>query len=1529
VTTPERKPGLELKLKLPAIWPHVQRWPGLVWRGVRAVDVRKPVHAAVIGVTLASILAPVAAWMADNERYRVADTALVSNPSPYLSDKLTYDDSKRANLFNGGAVEPQNTMQMGAGGTGRESKQPYSATLPDQASQGIVVSDTTSGVGVTMTPQFGLMDGKARSGHVVYPLKDDPGQLVFTPKGNGLKEDILLTHSPGDRAQYDYALNVPDSLVAKILPDGGVGFYSGDQTLFGNMSFGSDKDREMVEKARRNAVKNFLMFEIPAPVVKQSPGAASAVKARFQMQGGVLSVIVHGLDKAKYPLSIDPTFVITTQSDFLLGRIEDNIKVTNNVDGELNRATITSGLIDSSGWQCTSGTATADCTTTVSLLPNAGNCATQTDYNFSLTAYNGFLYLAGGGNGGSTFSCYVPLNSNGTLGTWAATTTTFPTGRTGSVMVGYNGYIYVMGGEDANGGHQFTTVEYAPVTSTGDITATWLTGSAMTVGRAYFGAVVYNDYIYACAGATKKNNGTLVSSCELVNINANGSLGTWTTTGATSLTGASAARDRFSMVAYNNWLYIAGGFDGTNALSDVQLASIKSDNTMNSWSTTTALPGVRRSNGIAAEQGYLYLFGGCTAAPACSTSNDLATTVYAPIHADGTIGTWDTSASLTVARFYNGGASYNGYIYSIGGCVLEPANNNNCISGNEKGDSQYAHINQTPGDVIAPATAGNDGDTSNGQAVLAYNGYLYAAGGCQGTNCGTAIGTTRYAQINDDGSVGTWNAGGALPSSNLRFGGAMVGFGGRIYYLGGETSGGTAGQTNVYSATLSSGNPTWSAEANTFATGRYWLAATTWANYMYITGGQGTGGPFNTTEYTQIDSNGHPAAPANCVSNGGTLGGTNSAWCKIWTTTTSNNFTTARYGHAGIAYDGYLYVIAGYDGSNLLDTVYRSSINSADGYPGAFSNSGQTSLPANGTDTNIGHAFISAAIHNSVLYLFGGIRNGTNPASAVAYATVDSSGNVGSWTRSARTLGTARWGAGGTSYNGMLYTAGGCTSASTTCAAYLQSAEYAEVRNGGRGMNGVTAANTNPWTSQASPAVTARADFPLVAYNGFLYAVGGCSTYSSGVCSATGNLLTTIYKAAIGADGSVGTWATTTTALPEGRAGHGAAVYNGRLYIFGGVTAVSAGVYTYSNAVKYVSIASSGDITASFTTSGNTLPASIAFFGTTTANGFVYVVGGYDGSNRKSDISYATISTVDGSVASWSTTSSAFTTARQDLTAIAYNSNMYVIAGYDGTNTLGDIQYASLNASTGAPGTFKYTTYQDQKGRARQAVSGNGYMYFLGSENSVTDAFYADINANGTLGNLYRPSTGGMAASTNHAHGGAVFYNGFIYSVGGCTLSSGTCSTANATVEYVGQKANARIGHYSKLFDTQVDTAPAQITVQGTGQYSAIMRTAGSGSTTLGQAQVVNPMYAGVNYTLLALDGSGNNVGIASKYYIFLALDDSQTGAFPDTGSTATDIDITYHANPGRRLRHGASFTNTGCSGTAAATQGCVLDTAP
>ena len=83
--------------------------------------------------------------------------------------------------------------------------------------------------------------------------------------------------------------------------------------------------------------------------------------------------------------------------------------------------------------------------------------------------YNGYVYVMGGynnsvGNYSTVYS--APLNSNGSVGTWN-TTTALPQNIYFATSVEYNGYVYVMGGDD--GSSVLTTVYYAPLNTNGTL----------------------------------------------------------------------------------------------------------------------------------------------------------------------------------------------------------------------------------------------------------------------------------------------------------------------------------------------------------------------------------------------------------------------------------------------------------------------------------------------------------------------------------------------------------------------------------------------------------------------------------------------------------------------------------------------------------------------------------------------------------------------------------------------------------------------------------------------------------------------------------------------------------------------------------------------------------------------------------------------------------------------------------------------------------------------------------------------------
>jgi hypothetical protein len=255
--------------------------------------------------------------------------------------------------------------------------------------------------------------------------------------------------------------------------------------------------------------------------------------------------------------------------------------------------------------------------------------------------------------------------------------------------------------------------------------------------------------------------------------------------------------------------------------------------------------------------------------------------------------------------------------------------------------------------------------------------------------------------------------------------------------------------------------------------------------------------------------------------------------------------------------------------------------------------------------------------------------------------------------------------------------------------------------------------------------------------------------------------------------------ATFNTGFTQARYGHSSVAYNGYLYVIGGISSTSFNdctVALYCNGVQYAPINSNGTIGAWHYTHANTDDSTTFVAGFTQPryghtsvvyNGYLYVIGGLSGtsandctatSNYCNGVQYAPINS-NGTVGTWSYTTS-FTAARQHHSSVAYNDYLYVIGGIGNTSqdcspTCNGTQYAAINAN-GTIGTWHYTDTSVDRGAGatfsagftwprygHTSVAYNGYLYVIGGFSSngndcpssyCNGVQFALINANGTIG---------------------------------------------------------------------------------------------------------------------------------------------------------------------------------------------------
>ncbi len=1401
-------------------------------------------------LVVASIILPVVQSVVAANRYHISHdkAALLDRVNKKLEDKLDFDVEKQVYHFNqagntqGSGKDPLKQLQKSTvGGSGAKL---YSVDIPRDLSKGITYYDNQQDLQFTMTPAFDAFQGEKQDGRLIYPLKGVAGQAVYTIKNNGLKEDILLDKAPeGGKLSMRFNLNLPKTLEARIIPHTqDVGIYSADPTLFGNISYGSDADRQSVMRARESSPKNYLVFAIPAPIIKQTNKAGEQVGAAYEVSNNTLTLHASNLQYGSYPLTIDPSVVITSATDFTDGNNESNIDIS---PDQINRGGLTGGTIGT--WATT------------------GAGFTTARYFQGQAVFNGYVYISGG-LGGSVQSDiqYAKINSDGSLGTWNATTS-IPganAARYGQGMVAYNGYMYIMGGY--TGSTYLDDVLYTTINSDGTLGSTWATSSVVLPSTRYtFGLVVYNNRFYLSGGF----NGSLKSDTYYSTINADGSISSWTS-GAAITNG----RLKHSMVQYNGYLYVAGGFNnGVTYYNDVQYAKINSDGSYGSWTATSSFATARYSMGMVAYNGFMYLAGG--------NANSVlqSDTQYAKINANGTLSVWGTLSSLTgtnATRYGNTMFGYNGFLYSVGGNHATPFLN----------EVQYVQID-SPGSTGQWATSSPTITALPAArlyaAVVAYNGFVYVMGGQSGSGTGTAVATIYRASIANDGGIGAWTTN-ATPLPVSRTGLAAVAYNNRMFIIGG--SDGAASPTyfnTTYYADIAFGDGSigaWTASTNLgVGNTRSFLGAVAYgvnsttsnSGYLYAIGG----------------SNGTAAANHYATVYKSTL--SQSGVPGSWSATTSISGANAARDAFGVTiYGDKIYIAGGNTGSAQLNDVKYATITTSTGAISAWTTSANAFTSVRDK--------LSLAASNGYLYVMGGINSATYK-NDIQYARITSGGDISTFTTARYSFTTARAGHVGFAYNGYLYIGGGYAGGTP-----FTDVQAAAINNGGPGGTGAWSATGSSFSAGG------RFNHGTVAYRGFLYVVGGWDGTTYFTTTGQGAVL----YAQISNSGTLGSWTAAPAAsnLTSARQNFGIAVNNGYIYIAGGDSGPSD-----LTSVQYIPINANGSITGSWSTvaAGALTGGSDGYYGTraTVYNGYLYVAGGAS-ATYKNKIYYTALNANGNTAASWSTATN-FTDGRYEHSIAAYNGYFYIMGGTDDSTLMADVQYAPINAN-GSLGSFVYTASLTNPRKDFSVAVQNGYMYVIGGYdsmrgNTLIDVQVSAINSDGSLAGWTTTTPINTLASFNTLgrYGtGVVISNGYMYVTGGGNDNSNFADTRMAQINTM-----ARTSTYSQLIDLGAAVAlPTSITYNGTARIS--------GSTTVSYQIAGSDGAFGTLTTAGTITPPSCALSTTNTRYVWInvTLDDSLAAAFSETtaNNAANVTDITFNYNYGRapaNLRmHGGKY---------------------
>lgn len=425
-------------------------------------------------------------------------------------------------------------------------------------------------------------------------------------------------------------------------------------------------------------------------------------------------------------------------------------------------------------------------------------------------------------------------------------------------------------------------------------------------------------------------------------------------------------------------------------------------------------------------------------------------------------------------------------------------------------------------------------------------------------------------------------------------------------------------------------------------------------------------------------------------------------------------------------------------------------------------------------------------------------------------------------------------------------------------------------------------------TSTAYKLPSPRGNLSLVAYNGFLFAIGGedpsCTT---GNGTGDGGICKTVYVAKIGANGEPRLWHPTDINqnnwvywyragdLTSPRSMTAAVASNNHIYLLGGKTS-SGGVVSVTNSVQIADIIPTGEL-GSWTTSGSNLPFNSYGHGAQIYNQRLYTIGGASSiGGAPSNSVYFTKINNDGSINSWIQTSS-FSNGRisngGNFTSV-WGGYIYLSGGCLAVNGSGycttvgdDTQMASINAD-GSLDIWNTNASVSDARMGHSLISWRDRIYEIGgcsSQNSVTGTCtgslatikYGVINQDGDASTVDQsvpagtaPCSGGSAYScdlpgTSYVGNmltASFITGGYLYVVGGCTNNS--CSNTTGNVSYVAISSTGSM--------TKPATCP-------TGTYRGNIWCVDTTNIISGGIAASSPVVFGnVVYLVGGLDGSGN-----------------------------------------------------------------------
>lgn len=1284
--------------------------------------------AFLLGLLLISFATQSLLMMPKEKLGRIDSTieAIVGESVPLIESKISYSEELKSFIYNKGYKAGGETLGFG-GGNG------FTGGFPVDPTQGVSITDPITQLSMKIIPKFKLGSAEQDGSRIVYKMTDYDGLKILSLNGIGYKEDLVLNSFRGDRASFEYEIELSDAVEMRMEDNGSIGFYSVESVLLGDIAVSSEEDQALLDEARSNGDKSNLIFSIPAPIAIGPDGHTDeGVNLHFEIKDNTIALKASGLKQAQYPLSLDPSVYIETARKFMLGNNETNVDF-DTANELIQKGTTTGARFDDWSSSLSLNNSLYDGATAVAggyayYVGGVGSAGTPTSTEFTSNgSYNvpsgvdkviiEAWGAGGGGGGGGTVGdggtggggAYVNALVNVTA-LESLTVEIGGGGGAGDFSSGGSGTISGDGG--GGGGH----------------TEVNRTGTPLVIA-AGGGGGGGGDNSSATPGGDGGPGGDNSDGFDGTSSSSAGGGG-----GATSSSGGSGG------TGGNNTGSSGGsqsGGDGADGRSNQG-----SDGSKNNGGTASGGDGGngdQNSNGYGAGggggSGYYGGGGGSgsLAGDAGGGGGGSGTSYVEPSalgssYQSGSGSTPGNSGDIDRGSAGDGGSggptSSSGSDGSDGKVIITPY-----LGVEQKAEVYWSSIDPSTGTLTSPNpgdgactdwctdTAYDLPEARRGFSMVAYNGFLYVIGGLDETD--TRVDSVLIAKIGANGEPSLWHptdpdpdnwvywfedTGGALATATSY--GAALGYNNRLYFLGGSTASSPGGVTTV--------------------------------------------------QYTNLEPT-------------GTLTG--------WTTTGMVAMSTSRFQHTVEVYNDYLYVIGGDSSASgsLLNSVEYIRLDD----DGTFLGSWESTASFNTARRTDGGDFTT--IFGAYIYLSGGCSSVSSGDCQTVYddvqlASINSDGSITEWitvdgaVNSRSSYGLHAW-------QDYIYSIGGCSAVDGAgeCSSPLANTDYAAIKEPGEVSTVSITVDTS--TAPCTGGSPYDCDMPptgdgagqggqmlnaTVALNGYLYLIGGCTNF--GCSGSSGN----VSYVAIGGDGSLqapatcggtsyGAWCVDSTNRVNGTTGVSAAgvtTFNNRIYIVGGIDETNDG----TTAIYYNSTNADGSLAGSWSST------SFAAAGISGELSYTYA---YARANPNNAASAPGNLYVIGGCSSFSASAGCSSSYNTEV----YKCNIGTTGAISGCTTSGQLQLdveLSTESNQGL-GLHSGTVY------ANYIYLIGGYSDNVGDRDTVFYAKFDDSNnivdAESGTADLGDPDDDWIESdetlSVGRRRGWAFGYNGHIYAVGG------------------------------------------------------------------------------------------------------------------------------------------------------------------